>query len=201
MTRLFKYGFLAVCVFGGVVAAQEQQPLFRGSVTSSASSSRCRIATAGSSRRSNRRISRSATKGKRSRSPCSTTGPSRFVSSSCWTSRAAWKGTCRSCERPRNCSSRDFGRRIGHASVPSDTRSPSAPRSLWTQPNFGALPASISSDAPTPLWRAIDEAVKAFPSEEDERRVVLVLSDGKDAPAMSLRQRPGQPGGGHRSRA
>jgi VWFA-related protein len=43
-----------------------------------------------------------------------------------------------------------------------------------------ALPNEIAPDAPTPLWRAIDEAIDAFGKEKDERRVVLVLSDGKD---------------------
>ena len=44
-----------------------------------------------------------------------------------------------------------------------------------------ALPRSINPDAPTPLWRAVDEAITAFGSEKDMRSVVLVLSDGKDS--------------------
>jgi VWFA-related protein len=44
-----------------------------------------------------------------------------------------------------------------------------------------ALPETIEPQAPTPLWRAIDEAMKAFDKEVEERRVVLVLSDGKDS--------------------
>jgi Ca-activated chloride channel family protein len=52
----------------------------------------------------------------------------------------------------------------------------------------GALPERIASDAPTPLWRAIDEALDAFGSE-GERRVILVLSDGKDSGPISFRQR------------
>jgi Ca-activated chloride channel family protein len=47
-----------------------------------------------------------------------------------------------------------------------------------------AIPASIPEDAPTPLWRALDQAIGAFPKEREERSVILVLSDGKDAPAM-----------------
>jgi Ca-activated chloride channel family protein len=47
-----------------------------------------------------------------------------------------------------------------------------------------ALPDTIAPDAPTPLWRAIDEAMQAFGDEGDERRVVLVLSDGKDSGPM-----------------
>lgn len=52
-----------------------------------------------------------------------------------------------------------------------------------------ALPDTIAPDAPTPLWRAVDEAVNAFGDERDERRVVLVLSDGKDSGPIGFRQR------------
>jgi Ca-activated chloride channel homolog len=52
-----------------------------------------------------------------------------------------------------------------------------------------ALPHTIASDAPTPLWRAIDEAFDAFDEGTEERRVVLVLSDGKDSGPISFRQR------------
>jgi Ca-activated chloride channel family protein len=50
-----------------------------------------------------------------------------------------------------------------------------------------ALPTTIE-DAPTPLWRAVDDAMNAFDKEGSERRVVLVLSDGKDSgPAFAKR--------------
>src|SRR5687767_12588165 len=52
-----------------------------------------------------------------------------------------------------------------------------------------ALPRSIAPDAPTPLWRAVDEAITAFGSERDMRSVILVLSDGKDSGPISFRQR------------
>jgi Ca-activated chloride channel homolog len=52
------------------------------------------------------------------------------------------------------------------------------------------LPDAIEPDAPTPLWRALDQAMEAFGSEADERRVVLVLSDGKDSGPFNF----GQPG-------
>ena len=52
-----------------------------------------------------------------------------------------------------------------------------------------ALPTRISPEAPTPLWRAIDEAITAFDEEGEQRRVVLVLSDGKDSGPISIRQR------------
>ena len=44
----------------------------------------------------------------------------------------------------------------------------------------GALPVTIERNAPTPLWRALDEAMSAFDAS-DTRRVVLVLSDGGDS--------------------
>ena len=53
-----------------------------------------------------------------------------------------------------------------------------------------ALPTTISPDAPTPLWRAIDEALGAFEKEDERRKVILVLSDGKDTGPLSFRQRP-----------
>jgi Ca-activated chloride channel homolog len=52
-----------------------------------------------------------------------------------------------------------------------------------------ALPQDIAPDAPTPLWRALDEALSAFGREEEARRVILVLSDGKDSGPLGFRQR------------
>jgi Ca-activated chloride channel family protein len=52
-----------------------------------------------------------------------------------------------------------------------------------------ALPDTIPPDAPTPLWRAVDEALSAFGDEGDERHVILVLSDGKDSGPIGFRQR------------
>ncbi len=52
-----------------------------------------------------------------------------------------------------------------------------------------ALPETIAHDAPTPLWRAVDTALAAFGEEGDARRVILVLSDGKDSGPISFRQR------------
>ena len=52
------------------------------------------------------------------------------------------------------------------------------------------LPGTVASDAPTPLWRAIDEAFDAFGDGGGEgRRVILVLSDGKDSGPVSFRER------------
>ena len=52
-----------------------------------------------------------------------------------------------------------------------------------------ALPAVIERSAPTPLWRAIDEAMKAFGDTGEDRRVVLLLSDGHDSGFIGLRTR------------
>jgi len=54
-----------------------------------------------------------------------------------------------------------------------------------------ALPETIAHDAPTPLWRAIDEAMNGFRGGDDngERPIILVLSDGKDSGPTGFRQR------------
>ena len=52
-----------------------------------------------------------------------------------------------------------------------------------------ALPRYIPPDAPTPLWRAVDTAMEAFGTEGDQRRVILVLSDGKDSGPINFRER------------
>jgi Ca-activated chloride channel family protein len=50
-----------------------------------------------------------------------------------------------------------------------------------------ALPKFIAPDAPTPLWRALDEALDGFQKDEgDARPVILVLSDGKDSGMFEL---------------
>ncbi len=48
-----------------------------------------------------------------------------------------------------------------------------------------ALPKAISPNAPTPLWRAIDEALDVL-KDEGPRPVILVLSDGKDSGVMGF---------------
>ena len=53
-----------------------------------------------------------------------------------------------------------------------------------------ALPDTVAPDAPTPLWRAIDEALDAFGSDTGEARpVILVLSDGRDSGPIGFRER------------
>jgi Ca-activated chloride channel family protein len=50
------------------------------------------------------------------------------------------------------------------------------------------LPTRIAPDAPTPLWRAFDQALNAFKDGGDARPVILVLSDGKDSGMVGFRQ-------------
>ena len=77
-----------------------------------------------------------------------------------------------------------------------------SPRSRGTpQELLAALPRNIASDAPTPLWRAVDEALEAFGPRVEERSVVLVLSDGKDSGPIAFRRALLQPGRDHRPRA
>jgi Ca-activated chloride channel family protein len=72
-----------------------------------------------------------------------------------------------------------FGREVTIS--PSFTRDP---RELEA-----ALPAAIAPDAPTPLWLAVDQALDGFGTDE-RRKVILVLSDGKDTGAQSFGKRP-----------
>lgn len=53
-----------------------------------------------------------------------------------------------------------------------------------------AIPDHIPPDAPTPLWRAVDQAMTTFDRQSDLRRVILVLTDGKDSGFTDLRHRP-----------
>ena len=52
-----------------------------------------------------------------------------------------------------------------------------------------ALPETIAPDAPTPLWRALDEALDVFGGKGEARNVILVLSDGKDSGPVGFRTR------------
>lgn len=53
----------------------------------------------------------------------------------------------------------------------------------------GSLPRAIAPDAPTPLWRGLDEGLEIFKNrdEDDGRPVILVLSDGKDSGPIGFR--------------
>jgi Ca-activated chloride channel family protein len=59
-----------------------------------------------------------------------------------------------------------------------------------TKALLAALPHSIAPDAPTPLWRGLDKALDSFGEAGDTRRVILVLSDGKDSGMFSFKERP-----------
>ena len=50
------------------------------------------------------------------------------------------------------------------------------------------LPRGIDPDAPTPLWRAANQALDAFGERVEERSVVLILSDGKDTGPMRFNE-------------
>jgi Ca-activated chloride channel homolog len=52
-----------------------------------------------------------------------------------------------------------------------------------------ALPERIAEDAPTPLWTAVDQAMASFGDAAEIRRVVLVLSDGKDSGPIGFTRR------------
>ena len=55
---------------------------------------------------------------------------------------------------------------------------------------LAALPREIDPQAPTPLWRSVDQAMDAFKEGGGEkRRVVLVLSDGKDSGLTSFKEK------------
>jgi len=58
-----------------------------------------------------------------------------------------------------------------------------------------ALPNEIDPHAPTPLWRAIDEAMDAFGDDVEQRRAILVLSDGKDSGPIGFARRVSSQGG------
>ena len=51
------------------------------------------------------------------------------------------------------------------------------------------LPADIPRNAPTPLWQSADQAITEFGGASGGRRVVLVLSDGKDSPDLTKLKR------------
>lgn len=51
-----------------------------------------------------------------------------------------------------------------------------------------ALPESIAPDAPTPLWRAVDQAMTGLKEHGEARPVILVLSDGKDSGPIGFHQ-------------
>ena len=59
---------------------------------------------------------------------------------------------------------------------------------------LAALPAAIMPNALTPLWRALTDAIEAFGEGNETRKVILVLSDGKDTGPIDFRKRPASQG-------
>lgn len=59
---------------------------------------------------------------------------------------------------------------------------------------LSSLPREIDPDAPTPLWRAVDDGFEAFETKDASRRVIVVLTDGKDTGPLSLRDKPSSQG-------
>jgi VWFA-related protein len=51
------------------------------------------------------------------------------------------------------------------------------------------LPQEIPPNARTPLWQAVDQAMGEFTQVTEGRRVILVLSDGKDSGPMKFGQK------------
>jgi Ca-activated chloride channel family protein len=54
---------------------------------------------------------------------------------------------------------------------------------------LATLPREIDEHALTPLWRAVDNAMDLFKPDTDKRRLILVLSDGKDSGPTGFRQK------------
>ena len=55
---------------------------------------------------------------------------------------------------------------------------------------LATLPSEINPSAPTPLWRAMDQAMAAFAGHTDDaRHVVVVLSDGQDSGLINFRDK------------
>ena len=48
------------------------------------------------------------------------------------------------------------------------------------------VPKYIAPDGPTPLWRGMEQAMSVIGKEQDDRRAILVLTDGKDTGAIGI---------------
>ena len=166
------------------------------------SSSPSRIATAGSSPPSTQRTSKCATKASRSRSRVRQHAAADPAHRACSTCRAAWRATCRCCAARRaqlfaRLRPDDVARvgTFGHDIVIS----PTFTRDVGTL--RAALPTTIAPDAPTPLWRAIDQALSAFDKKSDDRRVGDPGAERRQGQRSPLQLQHRQPGRGHRPRA
>ncbi len=54
---------------------------------------------------------------------------------------------------------------------------------------LAALPEAIEPNTPSPVWQGVDQAMSAFETTGDRRKVVLVLSDGKDTGPVGFQRK------------
>jgi Ca-activated chloride channel family protein len=190
MTRFLAYGTLAACVLGGLGAAGRQRPVFRGT----GDAVRVFVTVMDGDGRLVTTLTRDDFEVRDEGKPQpitlfdNTPQPIRLivmldVSGSMEGNlpllRAAAEQLFARLRPDDAARVGTFGHEI--AISPSFTRNPDELRT--------ALPTTIAPDAPTPLWRAVDEAMDVFGAKGEERRVILVLSDGKDSGPLGFRQR------------
>lgn len=209
MTRLFTFGFFGVCVLTVLAAAGAQQPIFRGTgdavrVFVTVTDREGRLVTT-----LNQEDFEVRDEGKVQPITLFDNSPQPIrlivmldVSGSMEGNLSLLRGAAEQLFTRLLSEDRARVGTFGHDITisPTFTRDASELRT--------ALPRSIATDAPTPLWRAIDEALEAFGNADDtdqraadradqriadrkgeERPVILVLSDGKDSGPIGFRQR------------
>jgi Ca-activated chloride channel family protein len=190
MTRFLVYGGLATCILGGLGAAARQQPVFRGT----SDVVRVFVTVTDGDGRLVPTLTRDHFEVRDEGSPQpitlfdNTPQPIRLivmldVSGSMEGNLPLLRAAAEQLFAKLRADDVARVGTFGHEIVisPSFTRDSNELRA--------ALPDAIAADAPTPLWRAIDDAMNAFGKERDDRRVILVLSDGKDSGPIGLSPR------------